>query len=191
MEDNPDTTLCFSGRQPQQDTTLCFSGRRQRPQRDTTLCFSGHRCYAGAPDDEARLAAAVEAAWETGYRTFISGMAQGFDLAAAEAVVRLREHCSDIKLIAAVPFARQTYGYSAADRTRHEALLAAADEVHVLGDSYSHGIYYRRDDWMVERSARIICWYDGSNGGTRYTVRRAVKAGLEVVNLFRDPNSLF
>jgi uncharacterized phage-like protein YoqJ len=169
---------------------------------NTAVCFSGHRYYAAAPEDEARLAEAVEAAWSDGYRVFISGMAPGFDLAAAEAVVRLRERSerrqrilhpteiSDIKLIAAVPFRGQPRGYSPVDLARYEALLAAADEVVVLSEGYFHGCYYRRDEWMVDRSGRIVCWYDGrrSGSGTRYTVRRAVKSGLEVVNLFRDPD---
>ena len=166
---------------------------------NTIVCFSGHRYYAAAPGDEVCLVAAVEAAWEDGYRTFISGMAPGFDLAAAEAVVRLRDLHGDVRLVAAVPFAGRLRGYSPADLARYEALLAAADEVCVLSERYSRGCYYRRDEWMVDRSGRIICWYDGGKGhsglkrapkassGTRYTVRHAVKSGLEVVNLFRDP----
>ena len=189
---------------------------------NTVVCFSGHRRYAAAPDDEERLFRAVEAAYGEGYRVFISGMAPGFDLAAAEAVVRLRNllrgldagvlgsmsgSAADVAasleegvasspgngvlLVAAVPFAGQPREYSPADLVRYEALLAAADEVHVLSSRYSYGCYYRRDDWMVERSGRIICWYDGSRSGTRYTVRRAVATGLEVVNLFREPATLF
>jgi uncharacterized phage-like protein YoqJ len=156
-----------------------------------TLCFSGHRSYGGAEEDELRLAAALDTAWVDGYRTFISGMAPGFDLAAAEAVVALRDRARGVKLIAAIPFVAQASGYCAADRARYDALLAAADEVVVLADSYSHGCYYRRDEWMVERSARIVCWYDGTKGGTRYTVRRALKSGLEIANIYRDPASLF
>ncbi len=155
----------------------------------TTLCFTGHRRYVPSPDDEARLAAALESAWADGYRVFISGMAPGFDLAAAEAVLRIKR--PDIELVAAIPFLGQPHGYTADDRRRYDMLLDAADEVHILSDHYSHGCYYQRDDWMVDRSSRIICWYDGSRGGTRYTVRRALKAGLDVVNVFRDPDSLF
>lgn len=160
--------------------------------RNNVVCFSGHRRYAAAPDDEARLAAAVRSAWNEGYRIFISGMAPGFDLAAAEAVVRLRETHTGARLIAAVPFPGRPRGCSLSDLTRYEALSAAADEVKVLADRYSHGCYYRRDEWMVLQSARVVCWYDGRGpSGTRYTVRLAVRAGLEIVNLFRDPESLF
>jgi len=174
--------------------------------RESTLCFSGHRSYVPSHGETIRLARAVRAARDAGFRTFITGMAPGFDLAAAEAVVRMRERicegvrdaadgvvcdaaANDVRLVAAVPFAGQTRGYSEHDLERYNRLLAAADEVKVLADRYSHGCYYRRDDWMVDRAARIVCWYDPSRGasGTRYTVRRAVRAGLEVVNLFRDP----
>lgn len=156
-----------------------------------TVCFTGHRTYDGTEDDFARLVAAVRAAAEAGYRTFISGMAPGFDLAAAEAVVCLRDGRADVRLVAAVPFAGQPRGYTAADRARYAKLLAVSDDVRVLEERYTHGCYYRRDDWMVERSGRVICWYSGTSGGTRYTVRRALSAGLEIVNLFRSQPSLF
>jgi len=165
--------------------------------RRSTLCFSGHRAYTPTADDAARLHAAVRAAWEAGYRTFVSGMAAGFDLAAAEAVVQLRDEVArgdtggrgGVRLVAAVPFAGQPREYSPHDLVRYRRLLAVADEVKTLSDRYTHGCYYRRDDWMVDRSGRVVCWYDPSHGasGTRYTVRRAVSAGLEVVNLFRSP----
>jgi uncharacterized phage-like protein YoqJ len=176
----------------------------------SVVCFSGHRYYTAGAEEEARLSRAVEAALADGYRTFISGLAPGFDLAAAEAVVRLRGELReelggefrgraqgntqwrhvDIRLVAAVPFPGQQRGYSPVDRVRYETLIAAADEVRVLAAGYSHGCYFRRDDWMVERSGRIICWYDGEgSSGTRYTVRRALARGLEVVNIFRDPHA--
>ncbi len=156
-----------------------------------TLCFTGHRCYVPSPGDEARLAAALVSAMDDGYRMFISGMAPGFDLAAAEAVLGLRG--SGARLVAAIPFRGQPRGYTADDRRRYDALLESADEVRVLAERYSHGCYYRRDEWMVDRSARVICWYDSTagNSGTRYTVRRALKAGLEIVNIFRAGGTLF
>jgi uncharacterized phage-like protein YoqJ len=139
-------------------------------------------------EGEARLVEALNAALADGYRTFISGMAPGFDLAAAEAVLRLR--VQGVRLVAAIPFRGQPHGCTADDRRRYDALLEASDEACVLAERYSLGCYYRRDDWMVDRSARMICWYDsaGGNSGTRYTVHRALKAGLEMVNVFRDPN---
>ncbi len=158
----------------------------------STLCFSGHRSYSPVSSDKNRLAEALNTAYGDGYRTFISGMAPGFDLAAAEAVVLLRQSHLDVYLICAIPFACQSNRYTSEDKARYEALLAAADEVIVLSDHYFYGCYYRRDEWMVERSSRIICWYDySSSGGTRYTVKKALATGLEIVNLYNEDGSLF
>jgi hypothetical protein len=47
---------------------------------------------------------------------------------------------------------------------------------------------------MVDRAGRIVCWFDpstGKSGGTHYTVRRALKQNLEIVNLFRAAGELF
>ncbi len=162
-----------------------------------------------------RLAKALETAYEDGYRVFVSGMAVGFDLAAAEAVLKMRSLYPDVRLVAAVPFQGQARGYSVDDRERYETVLAAADQVAVLASRYSHGCYYRRNDWMVDRASRLICWFDpnarsgpargdgsagsgdwagssnagsgGSGGGTKYTVKHALGRGLAIVNLFRDP----
>lgn len=156
-----------------------------------TLCFTGHRYYPGSPDDERRLAEALETAWADGYRVFISGMAVGFDLAAAGAVLALRGRHPGAELVAAVPFRRQSAKYPPSDKLCYENILAAADVVEVLSENYDYGCYYRRDDWMTERSSRLVCWYDGSDGGTRYTVRSALKRELQIINIFREPYSLF
>lgn len=159
--------------------------------RRTTLCFSGHRSYETSPEAAQRLSEAVSEAYRDGFRTFISGVAEGFDLAAAEAVLALREECPDAVLVAAVPFADQAARFSDADRLRYAAILSAADEAAVLSEHYRHGCFFERDDWMIERSSRVICWYEGTPGGTRYTVRSALRNGVGVVNIYREPDTLF
>ncbi len=160
-------------------------------EKEHTICFTGHRYYAGGAEDEQRLAEALETAWADGYRVFISGMAEGFDLAAAEAVLRLRERHPEARLVAAVPFPRQAAKYGADNRRRYERILSLADETVVLSERYDYGCYYVRDDWMTERASRLVCWYDGSDGGTRYTVKSALRGGLAIVNIYKEPCSLF
>ena len=160
-------------------------------ERDKTLCFTGHRYYAGGAEDGRRLAEALETAFADGFRVFISGVAEGFDLAAAEAVLQLRERHPGVKLVAAVPFRRQAAKYGADDRRRYERIISLADETAILSERYDYGCYYRRDDWMTDRSSRLVCWYDGSEGGTRYTVRSALRLGLKIVNIYKEPDTLF
>ena len=73
--------------------------------------FTGHRTYDGRGD--AALRVLLDAMYARGFRTFLSGMAVGFDLAAAEAVVALRHAHPDVRLVAVVPFRRQAARFPA------------------------------------------------------------------------------
>ncbi|MBR5282008.1 MAG: DUF1273 family protein, partial [Alistipes sp.] len=66
--------------------------------KNITVAFTGHRSYNGSADE--RLAALLEELYGRGYRRFLTGMAWGFDLAAAEAVIRLKQSHEDVQLIA-------------------------------------------------------------------------------------------
>lgn len=151
------------------------------PEPRICVSFTGHRTYR----DEARrqLASTLEVLYREGFRTFLSGMALGFDLAAAEAVVALRHAHSDVRLVAVVPFRGQAARFPAVQRRRYEAALARADEVVVLAEEYHRGCYARRNDFLVDHAAVLVAWYDGSPGGTRYTVERARARGREIVYL--------
>ena len=143
--------------------------------------FTGHRTYGGQADGA--LDAHLTALYGRGARTFVSGMAVGFDMAAAEAVLGLRARYADVRLVCAVPFEGQEARFPAADRERYARLLAAADERVTVCPRYAPGCYARRNDYLVDRAGVLVAWYDGSSGGTRYTLRRALRRGREVVNL--------
>lgn len=143
--------------------------------------FTGHRTYVGQADGA--LDAQLGVLYGRGARTFLSGMAVGFDLAAAEAVLRLRACRAEVRLVCVVPFEGQQARFSAADRERYARILAAADERVTVCPHYAPGCYARRNDYLVEQAGVLVAWYDGSPGGTRYTVRRALRRGRKVVNL--------
>ena len=43
---------------------------------------------------------------------------------------------------------------------------------------------HQRNRYMVDRSSLLIAAYDGTAGGTRYTVEYARSRGLQIINLF-------
>lgn len=145
------------------------------------VAFSGHRTYRGQAD--ALLREAVAALYARGFRTFLSGMAVGFDLAAAEAVLALRDSLPGLRLVAVVPFAGQERRFPQAERERYARVLTAADERVVLAAEYHRGCYAVRNDFLVDRVSVVVAWYDGSAGGTQYTLRRALARGRELQNL--------
>lgn len=137
-------------------------------------------------------------------------MAMGFDLAAAEAVLACRDSetgsafspasapdphfpytpMPGLRLVAVIPFRGQESRFPAADRERFRRVLAAADHSVTLSPSYHAGCYAVRNNYLVEHAALLVAWYDGSPGGTHYTVRRALGRGLEFINLHPHPAAL-
>ena len=255
----------------------------------TTVAFTGHRTYGGQA--AAALRATVGELYARGFRTFLCGMAMGFDLAAAEAVLACRDSetgsafspavdsaaassasalpsasvlspvsvpasalssaatsaaafssapdsvssfspaafptstlapaasfasafpaamvsasvfspaaapdphfphtpMPGLRLVAVIPFRGQESRFPAADRERFRRVLAAADHSVTLSPSYHAGCYAVRNNYLVEHAALLVAWYDGSPGGTHYTVRRALGRGLEFINLHAHPAAL-
>ena len=154
--------------------------------KNSTAAFTGHRTYDGMCDEALR--SAVRSLYESGYRTFLTGMAIGFDIAAGECVADMRCELSELRLHCVVPFEGQQRSFGSGWRERFERLLRAADDVTVLAPNYTPYAYHIRNDFLVDNSSALIAYYDGTAGGTEYTLRRAVRAGSRIENLW---NGLF
>lgn len=151
-----------------------------------TLSFTGHRNYDSSNDS--LLCEEIRRAYDEGFRLFLCGMARGFDLAAGECVAALRDELPGLRLKCVVPFRGQERSFSQIDRERFRQLIERADEVIILSESYSLGTYHTRNNYLVDNASAIIAYYNGTKGGTHYTLRRAIKRGLRISNLcaFRE-----
>ena len=157
----------------------------------TSVAFTGHRAMSYVAGDSAealclRLDATLRELYARGARCFYNGMAEGFDLIAARAVLDLQRQYSDVQLIAAVPFRGHGRSFSAVVQRDYEQILRSANSVEVLAEEYSRECFLRRDDYMVERAATVVAWFDGRAGGTAYTVARARSLAREIINRDRD-----
>ena len=113
-------------------------------------------------------------------------MANGFDLVSAQVILMLKRWYSDIHLIAVVPFKSQSVRYDGTDKTLYDEILKQADEVKVLSENYYKGCFLRRNDYMIERSDKIILFWDGEQkGGTYYTAMQAQRKNIEYINLYK------
>lgn len=110
-------------------------------------------------------------------------MAMGCDFYFCEAVIELRRRYSDVTLEAAIPCPTQADTWPAAQRTRYYALLEKCDDKTMVSDAYSASCMQRRDRYMVDHASLLIAAFDGSAGGTRYTVEYALRRLVNVVDL--------
>ena len=86
-------------------------------------------------------------------------------------------------LEAAIPCAGPADGWGRELRERYDRLLAACDLETMIQERYSPVCMQRRDRYMVDRSSLLIAVYNGTPGGTRYTVQYAMSRGLDIVDL--------
>ncbi|MBQ3204435.1 MAG: DUF1273 family protein [Alistipes sp.] len=149
---------------------------------EKTVAFTGHRTYEGEAQQE--LAAVLRELYAEGYRTFLSGMARGFDLAAAEAVMQLREEFADVQLIAVVPFEGFRSHFRGEDLEIYDRVIDAADERITVSEHRGGSGFFERNDFLADNSSYVVAWWDGiPKGGTYYTVQRARRQHKPVKNL--------
>lgn len=153
--------------------------------RHSSAAFTGHRKYGGEADDELRLV--VQDLYNRGITRFLCGMSWGFDLAAGRCVAELKQEYPYVELVAVEPFEGFRELFSGDAARLYDEVLAAADYRVVVCDN-ERGAYMLRNDYLVDNAALVVAWYNNiPRGGTAYTVRRARKCHVEVVNLYPDP----
>ena len=149
------------------------------------VAFTGHREFLAT--ETSRLEGVIRQLYSEGYTTFLCGMAAGFDLAAAQCVVALKSECTEIELECIIPFKGHIDTLSREDRVRYRSICAAADRVVTLSDIRHEKVYFDRNDYLIDNADAVICYYSGrKRSGTGYTVTRALKKRLRVVNIYAD-----
>jgi len=162
----------------------------EQEMRQHRCCFTGHRpekLVQFETEVQEWLTDQIRNAIEDGYLTFITGMAMGVDIWAGEIVVGLREQDPRLHLIAAPPWPGFAARWNEEWKTRYFSLLKKADLIRFASQKYQQDIFSRRNIWMVDHSARIIAFYNGSDGGTKDMLAYAAEKGLEIVTGGQDP----
>lgn len=135
-----------------------------------TCAFTGHR-NLDADFSVRKVKREIEALVKKGVDTFYCGMAQGFDLCAAETVLKIKKKNPFIKLIACVPCYGQEKNFSEADKKRYVTVLKKADETVILADAYYNGCMLARNRYMADRADVLMAYLKKESGGTAYTVK--------------------
>lgn len=155
-------------------------------------CFTGHRPEKlNEPEREImrKLEIYIRQAIADGMNVFITGMAPGVDIWAAEIVIHLRdEEKLPIKLIAAVPHPDFDKRWSINWQKRYAAIMVAADLSREISPNCHRGVYQVRNEWMVDHSARVIAVWNGQPSGTKNTIMYARRNKIPVFNILDETN---
>lgn len=147
-------------------------------------CFTGHRpekLNTSEKEVKAALRKQIDQAVHDGFTVFITGMARGVDLWAAEIVLDLRKRNKEIRLICAIPHDGFEARWSPSWQELYRYVLAEADLTRVISKGYHTGVYQVRNEWMVNHSTRVIAVFNGQPSGTKNTIDYAYRQGVPVV----------
>ena len=149
-----------------------------------SCAFTGHRVLE---DDFSlrKLRREIKNAVEKSVKVFYTGMAKGFDLIAAEEVLKIKKSYPDVKIVACIPFYEQEKSFSEEDKKRYAKILKNADEIVYVSEYYFKGCMQKRDRYMADRADMLITYCKKETGGTAYTVNYFQKKyeGKEIVFL--------
>lgn len=148
-------------------------------------CFTGHRELP--PKDlqqiQTLLEREINRLLAIGVRTFLAGGALGFDILAAQTVLKLKEEDSPIQLVLVLPCRDQASRWENDDRALYEQIKQGADQVVYTAERYFPGCMHQRNRYLADHSGWCLCWLTRETGGTAYTVRRCRAQGVRVINL--------
>lgn len=133
-------------------------------------------------ENEKILHSEIEKSILQGYKTFLCGMALGFDMICAEMILEFKKTYKDIRLIGAIPCENQDCKWNSEQKKRYKKILTQLDMIRCIYKEYN-GIdcMVERNKYMINNSSKIIALFYGFSGGTKKTIDYAKKQGLEIV----------
>ena len=154
--------------------------------------FTGHRpkSFPWGYDESAPACVALKkvlteqitALADNGVTGFISGMALGVDLWAAQTVLDLRKKNQALKLYCALPCEGQEKKWPAHSQRQYHSILKQADKSVWVGKNFTADCMLNRNRYMVDHSSVLLAVYNGGyRSGTGMTVRDAKSKHRKII----------
>lgn len=154
-------------------------------------CVTGHR-PKGFPFDrdesdlryalyQDRLYCEIEMLIKSGYKNFITGMADGVDIDFAKQVIYFRDREEDVTLEAALPYPVRPSKIITDYSEERDHILRLCDEQRIVTPCYHNGCMQKRNRYMVDKSDVVLAVWNGKcSGGTWNTIQYACKKGKPI-----------
>lgn len=173
----------FHFKSSKNECTCAFTGHR--PQNLPFRFYeSDERCVALKSKLRECIIKLIE---QENVRHFITGMAIGVDMYAAEIVLQLKEIYPYITLEAAIPCETQASRWSEPLRDRYYRIAELCDKETMLQTRYTPDCMQKRNRYMVDHADFVLAVWDGSPSGTGMTTTYARSSGKTVWTI--DPST--
>lgn len=149
--------------------------------KEKTCALTGHRFLDSSFNEKVLLDTLVSVI-ESGFDTFLCGMAIGFDSIAFKVLYSLKDKYK-IRIIACVPCLTQNYKFNAKQKQEYEDLIKKADDLVMVGYEYTPYCMMKRNMFMVDNASLVIAYLRKNTGGTANTVKYAENKKIKIVKL--------
>jgi len=157
----------------------CFTGNRP-----SNLPWKYNESCEFCKTFKENLRGVLEVLISYGFNYFISGMAMGVDIIAAEIVLELKKNYQNVKLECALPCLTQTKGWGLDYIKRYENVLKNSDKIEYVSNvDYFAGCYNKRNQYMVDKSSVVVAGLFTIGKGTKSTIEYAKKQGKRIIIL--------
>ena len=146
---------------------------------NTTCCFTGHRILKREFSIE-ELSIVIQNAIDKGYKTFLVGMARGFDLKCVKVLAEKKKDFN-IEIIACMPCKDQNKYFTEKENQEFFEMVNLTDKKVYIQENYDSECMFLRNKYMVDNSSLLISYYHYQRGGTHSTVTYAIKQNKEVI----------
>ena len=161
---NDNITKCYNG-------VVCFTGNRP-----SSLPWQYNEDCEVCKEFKLRLEILIKYLIGYGYNKFITGMAMGFDLIAAEIVLKLKQSGENVELECALPCLNQTDNWKSDYIKRYKSVLDCADKITLTSSyNYFNGCYSVRNQYMVNNADIVLGCQLKPSSGTKATISFAKK----------------
>lgn len=123
----------------------------------------------------------AEVLYKNGYRNFITGMNDGFDLLAAMGVSILKNRLTEIKLISVIPFKGHEQNYTEWDKDTYKEVFKNVD---ICINITAQNSCTKPDDYILSSCSKIISCYNDHIGITNNVLEEALNNNLQVINIY-------
>ena len=96
---------------------------------------------------------------------------------------KLKKEYPHIELICAVPYEGQQELWKDEYKKRWENIISQSDEIVYTSNKYTKSCFHKRNRYIVDVSNAVVCCFDGTSGGTAYTVDYALKKHKLVIQI--------
>ncbi len=174
---------------PDRPRTVCITGHREK----SILPFSGDPQFRELTFTAARLMLCqyINMAIDRGFTDFISGLATGADLWAAQYILKKKKTVPSVNLIGVMPYLRHAerfpaYWLEVLEEVEHGAdmLYTVSTDPDIIYAKKGEGssLYRDRNYFMVDKSSAVIAFLNSGSfaSGTAQTVNYAYRNGKQI-----------